>query len=120
MQLRQRIQSLASTHLPGGSTVAVISKGDEELLKLNGHRSWHFPQATDGQYANLYPANSAEAIAHLERLRAKGGDFLLIPKPAFWWLEHYEAFKQHLEDRYRLTTFEKDTCLIFDLGVVHE
>jgi GT2 family glycosyltransferase len=115
-QLRQRIQAMASTRLPDGSTVAVISKGDEELLKLNGHQGWHFPQAPDGAYANLYPSDSQEAIAHLEDLRARGGHFLLIPKPAFWWLEHYGAFKQHLEQRYRLAAREDDTCLIFDLG----
>jgi GT2 family glycosyltransferase len=115
-KLRHRIRALASTRLPAGSTVAVITKGDEELLKLNGRRGWHFPQAADGGYDCLYPANSAEAIERLEHLRAMGSHFLLIPKPAFWWLEYYDEFRQHLEQRYRVAASETETCLIFDLG----
>ena len=129
-QLRERVRATVTARLPADATVIVVSKGDGELLRfktqsfpLNSQPSikgWHFPQAADGRYANCYPANSAEAIAHLENLRAKGGDFLLIPKPAFWWLEHYGAFKEHLEQRYRLAAREEDTCVIFDLGCRHD
>ena len=115
-RLRQRIQGLASQHLPEGTTVAVISKGDEELLKLNGPHAWHFPQAADGAYANIYPADGAEAVAQLEEMRARGARFLLIPKPALWWLEYYGEFKNHLESQCRLALRQDETCLIFDLG----
>ena len=114
-QLRQRIRTATSTHLPAGSTVAVISKGDEELLKLNGHRGWHFPRGTDGGYANIYPANGVEAVVQLNQVREQGARFLLIPRPAFWWLDYYCEFKSHLESRCRLALRQEDTCLIFDL-----
>jgi hypothetical protein len=97
----------------------VVSKGDEELLKLGESSGWHFPQVEDGQYANLYPADSASVIAHLETLRTNGADYLLIPKPALWWLEHYAAFREHLESRYRPVLHDEQTCLIFDLGGDH-
>jgi GT2 family glycosyltransferase len=115
-QLRQRIRTATSTHLPAGSTIAVISKGDEELLKLNGHRGWHFPRGTDGGYANIYPANGAEAVMQLKQLREQGARFLLIPKPAFWWLDYYGELKCHLESSCRLALQQEDTCVIFDLG----
>ncbi len=115
-ELRRRIQGTVASRLPTHATVIVISKGDEELLSLNGHRGWHFPQAADGRYANVYPAGSAEAIAELERLRASGGGFLVIPKPAFWWLEYYPEFKEHLERHYRVAVRDEETCVIFDLG----
>ena len=44
-----------------GATVAVISKGDDQLLRLGDQRGWHFPQIQDGRYANVYPADSTEA-----------------------------------------------------------
>ena len=114
-QLIERIQRVVLSTLPPEATVIVVSKGDNELLKLKGRKAWHFPQTADGVYAGYYPADSAEAIAQLEALRATGGDFLLFPKTAFWWLEYYFEFKQHLERRYREVVRQGDTCLIFAL-----
>jgi len=122
-ELRERVRAVVTTRLPADAIVIVVSKGDEELLRFDAQPSikgWHFPQAADGRYANLYPANSADAIAHLEDLRARGGDFLLIPKPALWWLEHYAEFKQHLEQRYRLAVRDEEICVIFALGNSHD
>jgi len=97
-----QIQEVAKAVLPPEATVVVVSKGDEELLKLGGQRrGWHFPQNEDGVYAGYYPADSAEAIFHLEELRSKGADFLLFPETAYWWLERYGDFEQHLDARYR-------------------
>jgi hypothetical protein len=115
----QRLREIIATRLPADALVMVVSKGDEELLKLGGHRAGHFPQAADGNYAGYYPADSKSAIAHLEELRAKGAGFLLIPKPAFWWLEYYSEFKLHLEHRYRTAVHDEETCLIFDLAGSH-
>jgi GT2 family glycosyltransferase len=115
-QLVGRIREIVSSSLPAESTVLVVSKGDEELLKLDGRRAWHFPQTEDGTYAGHYPANSAAAIAHLEALRAKGADFLLFPNTAFWWLEHYPEFRQHLESRYPVVELRQPTCLIFAMN----
>src|SRR5262245_26656682 len=87
--LRRNIQQVVSQRLPSDSTVLVISKGDEELLKLAGRRGWHFPRDAQGMYPNIYPADSTEAIEQLERSRDKGAAFLLIPRPALWWLDYY-------------------------------
>jgi glycosyltransferase involved in cell wall biosynthesis len=83
--------------IPDGATVLVISKGDQELmLSLGNRRAWHFPQSEDGSYAGYYPRDSAAAIAHLQSLIAKGGQFLLVPNTAFWWLEHYRDLAEWL------------------------
>jgi GT2 family glycosyltransferase len=118
-QLRQRVRGLVTATVPPGATVLVISKGDEELLRLDGRRGWHFPQAGDGRYPNIYPADSAEAIRHLEGLRGKGAGYLLIPKPAFWWLEHYGQFREHLERHGRLAVRDEQVGLLFELGGAH-
>jgi len=114
-QLVGRIQDLVRNSLPPDATVIVVSKGDEELLKLDGRQGWHFPRTEDGRYAGYYPADSIQAIAHLERLRIMGGEFLLFPQTALWWLEHYAEFRKYLESHYRIFARQEGDCLIFAL-----
>jgi SAM-dependent methyltransferase/glycosyltransferase involved in cell wall biosynthesis len=111
----QRIKEVVRTSVPAGANVLVISKGDDNLLSLEGRYGSHFPQTEGGVYAGFHPANSTDAIAHLEDLRARGAGFFLIPSAAFWWLDHYSELRQHLESNYRLVTFNEDTCLIYAL-----
>jgi hypothetical protein len=112
----RRIQEVVRGALPRNATVIVVSKGDDELLRLDGRRAWHFPQTEHGQYAGHYPSDSAEAIAHLEELRTKGAEFLLFPETALWWLEHYEEFNQHLENRYGRALWDDEHCIIHRLS----
>jgi hypothetical protein len=113
--LLHQIRAVAYAALPAGARVLVVSKGDNELLKLDGRRAWHFPQTEDGLYAGYYPGSSATAIAHLEALRAKGGEFLLLPSTALWWLEHYAEFGQHLNSRYR-RIYAGEPCVVYQLS----
>jgi GT2 family glycosyltransferase len=115
-RLRERLLSVMRAVLPTDATVLVVSKGDNGLLDLNGRDAWHFPRAEDGGYANCYPVDSSAAIAELEALRDQGGQFIVFPRPAFWWFEHYVEFGQHLHRRYRLMLHQEDTCAIFALG----
>jgi GT2 family glycosyltransferase len=98
--LIERIRQFVDEHVPLGVTLAVISKGDINLLMFEGRPAWHFPQGEDGMYAGHYPADSEACIAELERLRAKGAEFLVIPETARWWLQHYARFGEHLLTRY--------------------
>jgi hypothetical protein len=115
-RLVNRVQEVANAVLPSDATVAVVSKGDEELLELGARRQgWHFPQNEEGAYAGYYPADGAEAIAHLEDLREKGAGFLLFPETAFWWLESYEEFGEHLNSRYR-RVWDDEGYTIYELA----
>jgi hypothetical protein len=96
--------------------VLVVSRGDEELLKLNGCRAWHFPQDDAGIWSGHHPSDSSEAVAELEAMRAKGGQFLLFPKTGLWWLDHYSGLSDHLERSYEAVVREDDTCVIFALN----
>jgi GT2 family glycosyltransferase len=115
-QLTQRIKAVVRGTLPLEATVLVVSRGDNLLLQLDGRRAWHFPRNAQGAYAGYYPASSAEAIAHLEELRAEGAEFLLFPSTALWWLDHYGELREYLEQQYQLIERQEDTCLIFALG----
>jgi hypothetical protein len=112
--LVRHVQEVARAVLPEHSIVVVISKGDDELLKLGGERTgWHFPRDESGVYAGYYPADGFAAISHLEDLRTRGADFLLLPATAFWWLERYEDFGRHLDDSYR--RIWEEGCIIYEL-----
>jgi GT2 family glycosyltransferase len=114
-RLVRRIREIVRDTLPTDATVIVASKGDNELLRLDVRQAWHFPQNEDGAYAGYYPADSAAAIDHLEELRSKGGGFLLFPTTALWWLDHYDEFREHLEQRYQVLVREVDACVVFAL-----
>jgi hypothetical protein len=43
------------------------------------------------------PADDAQAVCELERLRRDGAEFIVFPWLASWWLEHYRAFAKHLD-----------------------
>jgi hypothetical protein len=107
---------LATAHsvLPGGATVLVASEGDDELLRLEGRQGWRFPQDRDGGYLSSRP-EEGKAIAQVEALRAKGAQFVLFPKPAFSWLNDCEAFRSHLDRRYR-RVYGDDCCVIYQLS----
>jgi len=114
-ELVKRIHKVWRTKLPPGATVLVVSDGDGALLKLGGQRrGWHFPRDAEGNHDGQ-PADSADAIARLEKLRAKGAGYLLLPKPSFWWLDHYKEFRKHLEGHYRLIVRQDDVCAIYSL-----
>jgi hypothetical protein len=112
--LLQRVRAAAVAVLPPHAGVAVISRGDDELLALSGRQGQHFPQTADGIYAGFYPAESKTAIGHLESLRARGSDFLLIPNTAFWWLDHYSDFRDHLDRQYT-RIWDDESCKIYHL-----
>jgi GT2 family glycosyltransferase/glycosyltransferase involved in cell wall biosynthesis len=99
--------------VPAGATVAVVSKGDPELLELGPRRAYHLPADVAGDFTGGNPLDDGEAIRCLEDSRARGADFLIIPATAFWWLDHYHEFARHL-DRYR-AVYDNDACAIYTL-----
>ena len=116
--LVERVRSVVES-LPPESTVAVASKGDEQLIALDGRTGWHFPQTDDGTYAGYHPPSSKVAIEQLEKLRSRGADFLLLPSTAYWWLDYYGGFREHLDERYRRVWFD-DGCVIYGLAAKGE
>jgi len=89
---------------------------DEEQLALRdavpGRSGLPFP-AREGRYWGP-PADGEAAVRELERLRERGAEFMVVAWPAFWWLNHYRALREHLDRRYpRLVNSER--AAIFDL-----
>ena len=109
-----RVRVAAQAVLPPGADVAVVSRGDDELLRLEGRSARHFPQNEAGVYSGSYPADSREAVRQLEAVRARGVTHLLLPSTAFWWLDHYEGLRRHLGENGRLVARDDD-CAVYAL-----
>jgi GT2 family glycosyltransferase len=112
--LVERIKQEAVEAVPEGATVLVVSRGDHELLRLDGRRARHFPEAPGGGYLGHHPSDGEQAIEMLERQRRDGADYLLMPATASWWLAHYTEFAEHLRDR--CAGAEYESCSIYRLA----
>jgi GT2 family glycosyltransferase len=114
-ELVERVRQQVLDATPPQATILVVSRGDEELLRLDGRRAWHFPRSDDGSYAGHHPSDSGEAITRLEEQRTAGAEYIVFPTTAAWWLDHYEGLRRHLDDHYERSLSEPETCLVFDL-----
>ena len=110
--LREAIEAA----VPAGATVLVVSRGDEGLLQLRGRRALHFPQAEGGAWAGHHPADSEEAIGHLEVLREGGAEYLVVPPTYGWWLTYYAGLRAHLDSRYRALVSDRRAGVIYQLA----
>jgi len=96
-----RFRTAVAALTPAGATVAVVSKGDADLVSLPGRTGWHVPRQADGVWAGYTPADAGAAVAHIEALKTAGADYLVFPPTTVWWLEFYPQLKHHLERNYR-------------------
>lgn len=94
---RHRLRQLVVRAVPPDSAVVLASKGEPILSDLPFTVS-QFPQTDDGSYAGFHLGDSLALIAHLESVRARGAEYLVIPDSTIWWLDHYLAFRNHLEN----------------------
>jgi len=115
-ELVSRVQASVAEHVPPGSSVLVVSKGDASLVELPGVTAAHFPQDSGGGYAGHHPHDSATATAQLEELRRRGAEYLVLPASSRWWLDFYREFATHLASHGELVADLPDSCLIYGLG----
>lgn len=101
--------------VPDDAVVAVVSRGDESLLRATQRRAQHFPASDDGVYAGHHPGTADEAIDLVEKARCNGAEYLAFPKTSLWWLEHYVALTDHLTRTYADESRDPAVCRIFRL-----
>jgi glycosyltransferase involved in cell wall biosynthesis len=93
----EELERVVAQRIPLHATIAVVSKGDDELLRVGERTAWHFPRYPDGRYAGYYPSDGREALEHLEELIALGAEYFVLPEPSSWWLETYPELRQRLD-----------------------
>lgn len=114
-KLVARIRTIVQDHVPRDARVLVISRGDEELLRLFGRQAGHFPRDEAGTFAGHYPADGVAAVSQLRALVSQGWEYLIIPATSFWWLEHYSALRVYLERSCAAVFRDETGCMIFSL-----
>ena len=108
------IRASVGRSLPTGARAAVISRGDDRLVDLGDVVAEHFPCDDTGAWAGHYPEDGAGAVHLLEVARQRGAGYLVVPWSASWWLDHYDALRDHLSRSAVLVTDEHD-CAIYDV-----
>lgn len=114
-RLKPRLRSFVRDHVPPRTSLAVVSRGDNALLRYPGCNASHLSRDRYGRYVGFHPQSSRAAVAQLEAARWGGTDVLVIPQPEMWWLRHYSQFADHLERRYSLIASDDETGVIWDL-----
>jgi hypothetical protein len=107
------VRRLVHERVPRGSSLTVLSSGDERLLRYVGCNAEHLSQDRHGRYID-HPSCARVAVVRLEAARWRGADILVIPQNGLWWIEHYGEFGKHLERNYTLI-FRDDVAAIWDL-----
>jgi glycosyltransferase involved in cell wall biosynthesis len=111
-ETQQRIAAIMRQHVPKKARVLIADKWDPTLFHLSRRQGWNFPDRS--LMPEGYPANDEKAISHLEQLRKRGANYLVFPNAAFWWLDHYRAFRQHLEVNHACI-WQDERCVIYQI-----
>jgi hypothetical protein len=109
------IAHIVERTVPPHSTIAVVSKGDDDLLAFAGRRGMHFPLDADGRHAARHPHDSDDALAYLDDAIRRGAEYLLFPYTARWWLDHYTDLAARLRSGHALV-WEDEMCVIFAMS----
>ena len=106
------LAELVDLLLPPGASIAVVSSGDERLVRLSGRTAAHFPP-------DLFqiPGGDADGdvLAALAQMRADGLEYLVVPDMAPSWLDLHPDFLPELERRYTCVARRTDVCSVFAL-----
>ncbi len=96
-QVHQFTDELLSI-VPSGKKCILVNEDQFTCEKLK--RIHVIPFVEEKGHYSGPPSDDDAGIRELERLRAQGASFIAFAWPAFWWLEHYSRFHQHLRSRF--------------------
>ena len=109
------IREILRANVAPGATIAVLSNGSPELLRLGDWQTCHFPLDADGSHAG--PVHSSEeALRQLEGARSAGVDYLVVPGTVPRWQSTNElsSFVRELETQYACVS-RTDACAVYAL-----
>jgi len=112
-----QLRSVASSLLPAGARVLVVTGGDDRLLDLGGPIGWHFPQREGGYHASEDPPGGEHTIAQLRFLRQAGAEYLLVPRAALGWVDACTELRAYIQRHLSVVTSQENVCTIYYLRV---
>ncbi len=106
-----QVHAVLAQLIPSEASYLLVDD-DQFRHQLNAPNAIPFLQK-DGAYWGP-PADDAQAIWELERLRKAQSSFIVFALPAFWWIDHYSGFLAHLRTNFRCV-WDDENLLVFDL-----
>ncbi len=111
-RIQASLEEICSIVAPGEALILVDDDAWGTSGVVLGRRRFPFLERFGVSWGP--PADDAEAVAELERLRKEGARLLVFAWPAFWWLECYPDFDAYCRESFpRL--LQNDRVLIYDL-----
>lgn len=94
-------------------TIVLIDDGQWQGLGIvDGLRTLPFLERNGVSWG--MPADDAQAIAELHRMRREGAALAVIAWPSFWWLEHFAGLRDHLQAHCK-RVIDDEVMVAFDL-----
>jgi predicted O-methyltransferase YrrM len=111
-RIRLSLEEIARL-IPEGQSFLLADNGEWDLTACPPElRPLPFP-AIEGQYAGP-PPDDEIAVRELERMRHAGARLFVVAWPAFWWLDFYQGFREHLQLHYPVIA-RNERLVAFDL-----
>lgn len=115
MKIRLAAREIASL-VPQDATFILVDQAQLGERITAGRKALPFLER-DGEFWGA-PADDDVAIRELRRVR-EGAAFLVFAWPAFWWLDVYPRFRQHLDSRFS-RVLANDRLLAYELSDTRE
>jgi hypothetical protein len=112
---RRDDQEIASV-VPADASLVLVGESCRLPVSVQGRRA--LPFLEQGGVYRGNPRDDATAIDELDRMRRDGSRFIVFDRSAFWWLDHYRGFSQHLRSSHSCVR-ESDRLVIFELRGAH-
>jgi glycosyltransferase involved in cell wall biosynthesis len=98
--------------IPAEDTLILVDEDKWGTTMISGRPCIPFLEQ-DGKYWGP-PRDDQTAIRELERLRRTGANYIVFGWPAFWWLDYFSQFHQHVRSQFRLV-LKNSRLVVFDL-----
>jgi len=112
-RLMPRIRELVARTIPATAIVAVLSEGRRARVSLDGRTAWHFPFPAGTLDAR--DAQAARFVAALQDIRARGAEFLVVPRPSIGQIEDV-VFHDYAAAHGIETVCDEEPCRILSLN----
>ncbi len=113
---RSNCATRSSAMIPSGSTVLVISRGDDTLLQAGRLPRTSLPTGR-GRRLGRAPSRptARRRSATWRRCVSGGAEYLVVPPTYRWWLSHYDGLRRHLDDAPRAARSDEQGRAIYRL-----
>jgi hypothetical protein len=99
----EHVRSLLAAHVPAEAAVVVVGAPGAEPVDLGGRRALALPQ------------NGEDPVTALERMRAAGGEYLVVAGEAGSRLGQLGRLPAHVEANHRKLAGDRD-CVVYELS----